>query len=115
MLKNASATGNWNIFDNMRGTPVGSDEAVLSANLSNAESSTEYLSPTATGFQLKSTSSEVNANGNSYIYCAIRRPDKVPVSSSEVYKGIARTGNGVATNVTGVGFAPDMLTTRTRT
>lgn len=108
MVKNASGTGNWQIIDNMRGMAVGSADATLQANLSGAEASADYVSPTATGFQVTSTSSEVNTNGSTYIYLAIRRPNKPPTTGTEVYNAIARTGTGAAATVTGVGFAPDL-------
>ena len=114
MLKNATGTGGWQIIDSMRGMPVGSADATLQANLSNAESSVDYISPTATGFQLTSTSSEVNASGSTYIYLAIRRPNKPPTTGTEVYNAIARTGTGAAATITGVGFAPDALLSKSR-
>lgn len=109
MIKNASGTGNWQIIDSMRGMPVGSADAILQANLSNAESAVDFVSPTATGFQISSTSSEVNTNGATYIYLAIRRPNKPPKSGVEVFAPIARTGTGAAATVTGVGFNPDLV------
>ena len=108
MIKNASGMGNWQIIDSMRGMPVGSADATLQANLTNTEDSVDYISPTATGFQITSTSSEVNTSGSNYIYLAIRRPNKPPTTGTEVYNAIARTGTGTAATVTGVGFAPDL-------
>ena len=115
MIKNASGTGNWQIIDSMRGMPVGSADATLQANLANAESSVDYISPTATGFQITSTSSEVNTPGSNYIYLAIRRPNKPPTTGTEVYNAIARTATNAAATVTGVGFAPDLVHSFTRT
>jgi hypothetical protein len=115
MIKNASGTGNWQVIDSMRGMPVGYADATLQANLANAESSVEYLSPTATGFQITSTSTEVNTNGSLYIYMAIRMPNKPPTTGTQVYNAIARTGTGAAATVTGVGFAPDLVLVDRRT
>ena len=102
IIKNASATGNWQIIDNMRGMPVGSADATLQSNLSNAESAVDYISPTATGFQVTSTSSEVNTSGATYIYMAIRRgPMRAPTSGSTVFSPIASsaaTGTKLTTN-----------------
>ena len=86
MIKNAAGTGNWQIIDNMRGMSVGSADATLQANLSNAESAVDYVSPLATGFQITSTSSEVNTGGEAYIYLAIRRgPMKTPTVGTSVF------------------------------
>lgn len=108
MIKNASGTGNWQIIDSMRGMPVGSSDATLQANLSNAESSVDYISPTATGFNIVTINSAFNTSAGSYIYLAIRRPNKPPTTGTEVYNAIARTGTSAAATVTGVGFAPDL-------
>ena len=96
MVKRATGgTGNWQILDNMRGLPVGSADATLQANLSNAETSVDYVSPTATGFQVVSTSSEVNTNTSTYIYVAIRRgPMKTPTLGTSVFNATFGTGGG---------------------
>lgn len=88
-----ASVGNWQIIDSMRGMPVGSAAATLQANLSNSESSVDYISPTSTGFQITSMSSEVNTSGSSYIYLAIRRPNKPPTSGTEVYTPLTQVGN----------------------
>lgn len=109
MIKNASGPGNWQIIDNMRGMPVGSADATLQANLTNAESSADYASPTATGFQVTSTSSEVNTSGSTYIYLAIRRPNKPPTSGTEVFS--LASGNTSGTNIS-AGFPSDAVITK---
>jgi hypothetical protein len=112
MVKNATvAGGNWTIWDNMRGMPVGSADARLYANLSNAETTSDQVEPTATGFTIKGA-----ALGNgTYIYIAIRRgPMKVPTDGTKVFSPVARTGNDTETQVTGVGFSPDMWMVRGR-
>jgi hypothetical protein len=104
MIKRANSTGNWQLIDNMRGMPVGSADATLQANLANAESSVDYVSPTATGFQVVSTSSEVNTNASTYIYIAIRRgPMKTPTLGTSVFNPVAYTEvfpGGVTVNTT---------------
>jgi hypothetical protein len=90
MIKNASGVGNWNIIDNMRGMPVGAADFYLEANTADAETSLELFSPTSTGFQITSTSSEVNTSGSNYIYMAIRRgPMKVPTDGTSVFAPVA--------------------------
>jgi hypothetical protein len=109
MIKNATGTGSWQIIDNMRGMSVGGADATLQANASTAENSVDYVSPTATGFQVTSTSAEVNTSSSTYIYMAIRRPNKPPTSGTQVYNAIARTGTRALATVSGVGFAPDFV------
>ena len=107
-------TGNWQIIDSMRGMPVGSADATLQANLSSAESSIEYLSPTATGFQLTSTSSEVNTSGSTYVYMAIRRPNKPPTSGTQVFEPSTRAGTGATATTTNLAFPLDMVWSKGR-
>ena len=93
MVKRSSAAGtNWYIIDNMRGFNVvdSNGNALLQPNTSAAETSTNpggtYMVPTATGFQIRSTDGEVNSNGQTYIYIAIRRgPMKVPTTGTSVF------------------------------
>jgi hypothetical protein len=115
MIKNATTTGNWNIIDNMRGMPVGSADATLQTNLSAAESSVDYVTPTATGFQIISTSSEVNTSGQLYVYIAIRRgPMKVPTTGTSVFGLNARTGTGANATVTGGDGVTDLAIIKNR-
>jgi hypothetical protein len=111
MIKRASGgTGNWQIIDNMRGMPLVVADATLQANLSNAESSVNYVSPTATGFQVVSTSSEVNTSGNTYIYIAIRRgPMKVPTTGTSVFAPVTYTGDGTTNRVITTGIVTDLF------
>lgn len=87
LIKNASGAGrNWLLFDNMRGMVVGSADAYLVPNAADAEASFNYLSPTATGFQITATDGSVNNNGQTFIYMAIRRgPMRTPTLGTSVF------------------------------
>ncbi len=87
MIKSADGSENWQIFDSMRGMPVGGRPISLYPNLSNAEDAfTEHFDITPTGFQLKSQSNRTNASGSNYIYMAIRRgPLAVPDDATKVF------------------------------
>jgi len=102
MLKNASSTGNWFMFDTMRGIVTGANDARLLANSNNAEytqSDGTYIDLTSTGFKLTSASSHINGNGNTIIYCAIRRPDGYVGKPVELGTGVFAmdTGNSSST------------------
>ena len=119
MFKSASGTspiGDWYIEDAMRGLTTSQQHKVLSANTSaaeNAGSGTYYATvPTSTGFRANSAFCNPSIT---YIYLAIRRPNKPPTTGTQVYNAIARTGTGAAATVTGVGFAPDFASIRART
>ena len=117
LIKNASSSANWVIQDVMRGFDQ-TQLKDLAANLSNAEDinggGAKFLSPTATGFSIHTNSGAWNGSGNTYIYLAIRRPNKPPTSGTQVYNAIARAGTGAAATVTGVGFAPDLVMCQAR-
>ena len=119
MIKSASISNPWYISDEMRGFTAGVADggfATLQPNASSAEvASTQTVAKTSTGFRIVNSGTGVNGSGATYIYLAIRRPNKPPTSGTQVYNAIARTGTGAAATVTGVGFAPDLVMCQART
>lgn len=80
LYKKYNGTGDWKIVDTARGFTVTASNELL-ANASSAETS-QSITPvviTGTGFTIRDTSNY------SYIYLAIRRPNKPPTSGTEVY------------------------------
>lgn len=96
LIKPSTTASGWVIVDSMRGTPVGGQNARLYANASYSEGtgSNGPVSPTATGFTVPSTDIGWNNNGQTYIYMAIRRPNKPPTSGTQVF---ALGANGLGT------------------
>ena len=116
MIKRTDAAASWEMLDIMRGMPTGGEGSYLRANSTNAEatSSNHSVTPSPTGFTIDSTSN-INGNGDSFIYIAIRRgPMAVPESATEAYNTILRTGTSATASVTGVGFSPDLIITGAR-
>jgi hypothetical protein len=111
MIKRTDSTGNWIIFDNMRGWST--DQAQLNPNSSGAEGVGGPLQIIqSTGFATKAFSFSGNSSN---IYIAIRRgPMKVPTSGTQVYNAIARTGTNTNATISGVGFSPDLVLGMTR-
>jgi len=101
MIKRASGgLGGWIMCDVMRGiaTPTAYDTPAtvnsLQAESSSAESFAFTFGVTATGFNLRESNTQVNANGDIYIYIAIRRgPMKVPTSGTSVFTPVSTTPN----------------------
>jgi hypothetical protein len=123
MVKQSSASGQyWNMIDVMRGFDVSTGAQTLGANASDIEytnagfgSGTPIMSPTATGFQVRSAQPATNASGATYIYIAIRRgPMKVPTSGTSVFSPVVRTGTNAVASITGLGFAPDLAVIKFR-
>ena len=75
LVRRANTTGNWRIWDSMRGIATGGDDATLYPNATSAEYSNEKIELTSTGFKIKASDAEYNGSGDSFIYMCIRRPD----------------------------------------
>ena len=110
MTKGSSVAESWRITDISRGMSATGGGFQLQANSSLAEEGTSQPLINSTGFKTTAYSSS-----HTFIYLAIRRPNKPPTSGTQVYNAIARTGTGAAATVTGVGFAPDLFLGRQRT
>ena len=110
LVKSASGTSNWWLADTMRGMTASNQTNYLSANTSNAEGGPSALyGPTATGFNAQAQ----NAS-QTYIYIAIRRPNKPPTSGTQVFSPIARSGTGASGASTGFGNVTDLVFTKQR-
>jgi hypothetical protein len=96
LIKETSQSGNsWSLYDSMRGLTVSGPSGHLRPNANDAEDTSSVdVRPTATGFQIISTSTRVNRSGENFIYVAIRRPMKVPTVGTSVFAPVAYTGTG---------------------
>lgn len=112
LYKSSDQTSNWRILDSMRGMPVNTDTKYLQANTADAESSAALLQPSATGFY-SILGGSVNPN-TSYIYIAIRRPNKPPTVGTEVFAPATRTGTGATGSTTAFGEVTDLAVTKDR-
>ena len=115
LIKPATSSGNWTIVDSIRSLSHTAGHYLV-PNLAQADMSATVgtVVPNATGFKIGTDSTYLNQSDQTYIYLAIRRPNKPPKSGTEVYNAIARTGTGAAATVTGVGFAPDLVMTKSQ-
>jgi hypothetical protein len=105
MVKNATATGDWTMYDNMRGAVTGTTGSkYLHPNKSDAEA-TRGFSFLSKGFQPRNSGADSNSNGKTYIYMAIRRgPLAPPESATEVFDVDLTT----STSAFSVGFPVDL-------
>lgn len=72
-LKRAiGGTGDWYALDTVRGISESGADAVTKLNLRAADVSVNILKLNSTGFQITSSDSNVNTNGDTYIYMAVR-------------------------------------------
>ena len=69
LLKNSSGSSDWQLIDNKRlGYNV--DNNRLKANETQTEDTTDYLDLLSNGFKIRSTSSDYNTSGITFIYAA---------------------------------------------
>ena len=109
LIKNASSSANWQLIDTMRGFSMGDDWPLI-PNLSNAETDYQVANPSATGFDISTTSFVANTSGATYIYIAIRRgPMKTPTTGTSVFEPAIRAGTGTTATVTSNVSPIDML------
>ena len=88
LIRHTANDGNsWHIFDSIRGVVTGGSDAFLAPNTNGDEQTTaDKIEFNASGFQLKRADGDVNANGNKYIYMAIRRGGmQTPTAASDVF------------------------------
>jgi hypothetical protein len=110
LIKSTIESGNWSLYDNMRGVPTGPDDLILYPNTSGAEEATGAANDidfNATGFTLQRLTSRLNNADQNYIYIAIRRgPMKVPTDGTSVFAPLAVNNATGTANTTG--FPVDM-------
>lgn len=114
MIKNAHSTGSWRIFDSMRGMPLGNDRYLAAERSDQAEVTQSSIDPTATGFKVTTTSSDLNTNGGTYVYMAIRMPNKPPTLGTEVFRPVVYTGTNTDNRLVTTGIKTDMVLVRER-
>ena len=109
MVKCISSAEEWVINDSMRGmfaNPASSAYA-LKPNLTDAESLYGVgVNLNATGF------TGFGSGSKTYIYMAIRRPNKPPTLGTQVYKGVLHPSSGAMQF--SAGFPPDLVISMTR-
>jgi hypothetical protein len=70
LIKRTDSTGDWYVWDSVRGMVVGTDPSLL-LNTTAAEVNANSVYTITTGFQIVSTAAGINASGGTYIFLAI--------------------------------------------
>jgi len=109
LIKNVSTAKEWRLHDIMRGMYIGDNANFLQPNSIAAEASDSGpLSFDANGFQLVTGGSEVNENGDKYIYIAIRRgPLNPPTDATKVFN--VQEVSGATNSTVTTGFPVDLI------
>jgi len=104
LFKCTSSGGNgygWGMFDVMR-------NKFLFSESTSAEYAAGRIIPTANGFRFTSGDSDINESGETYIYMAIRRPNKPPEAGTEVFAIDTRGGTSPTPPTFNSGFPVDL-------
>ena len=98
----SGGTGDWKIFDNMRGlSGNGLTDAFLESNTTDAEQSNlNCVDISSTGFELKSSDTNWNASNDKYIYIAIRRNDGYVGKPPDAGTGVFTMDTGASSSTT---------------
>jgi hypothetical protein len=102
ILKRADFATAWMMVDNMRGATADGINANLYPHLSNSEvPGSTGIAFLSNGFQPRTSDSDYNVSGNTYIYLAIRRgPMKTPTDATKVFAPVAYTGSATPAVIT---------------
>jgi hypothetical protein len=72
LIKRADSTGDWYVWDTARGIVSGNDSYLLLNSTAAEVTTTDYIDPLSSGFQISSTApAAINASGGSFIYLAV--------------------------------------------
>jgi hypothetical protein len=72
MIKRTDSTGDWYVWDSVRGIVAGNDPYLLLNSTAAEVTGTDYVDTYSAGFEISSTApAAINANGGSFIFWAI--------------------------------------------
>ena len=72
LIKRTDSTGDWYVWDSARGIVAGNDPYLLLNSTAAEVTSTDYIDPVSSGFEISSTApAAINASGGSFIFLAI--------------------------------------------
>ena len=107
MIK-STGSGGWHMYDNKRNTQNPRDNTLeANGNFAESISTSRNFDFYSNGFQPKTTNTEFNAAGVTYIYLAIAANPAPTPTLANSFKAVAYTGDGVnGRSVNDVGFLP---------
>jgi len=118
LIKRTNSAESWILYDSLRGVSSyssASNDSKFEVNNSDAESLVNHINITSKGFTFTTGNAQVNQDGNTYVYTAIRRPDpavqKPAELGTEVFAMDTASGSSVIPNFDS-GFVVDFAITR---
>ena len=113
MVKCVSTTGqDWRIWDSARGMPTGGtlaggagNDKSLKVNATTAESSLDEINVRSDGFNFN-----LLGSAQTFVYMAIRRPNKPPTVGTQVYgNALVTEGAGGSSQTVSIPIQPDLI------
>jgi hypothetical protein len=121
IIKSATGTRSWRMIDNKR-SPENPATKDLRADAETAENDWaangwgNILNFNTNGFEIIGSDTQVNANGETYIYMAFAAdPTTIEPSLEDSFNTVVYTGTSGTQSITGVGFQPDLVWAKNRT
>ena len=112
MVKRTSSFSDWSVFDNKRNL-TNPRNLVLAPNQPDAERTYGPVTFLSNGFQVISTNSGLNSNGDTFLYmCFAADPDTEAPTVAKSFSTVTYTGTGSAQTIDGLGFKPSFLWTK---
>jgi hypothetical protein len=72
LIKRTDSTGDWYVYDSVRGIVAGNDPYLLLNSTAGEVTGTDYIDPLSSGFTVTSSApAALNASGGTYIFLAI--------------------------------------------
>jgi hypothetical protein len=107
--------GGWYLFDSIRGIYSGSTDPTVQTQETNEEASSTnaMIELTPTGFKTDGEGLGANADGGTYIYMAIRRPNKPPEAAINVFAIDTSEGTSPTPPQFTSGFVTDFIIRKT--
>lgn len=113
IIKRTDSTANWRMFDNKR-SPRNPRDQELYPNLNNAESLFVTVDFCKNGFELRTTDSNTNGSGATYLYFVVAGdPDTSTPTADNSFQPALYTGTGGA-SIAPLTFKPDLVWVKAR-
>ena len=110
MIKRTDSSSDWLMYDNKRSTSNPRD-SIFRANTNQAEltSAVVNLDFLSNGFQLKTSTADLNASGGTYIYIAFGSDASAAPALADSFANKLYDGTGGTQAITGLGFSPSFV------
>lgn len=108
LYKDAAATTDWKITDNLQGLTTSGNNTILKPNTTAAAAEETLLKLNSKGIAIAASTSQT------LIYLAVRKSNKKPLTAASVFQPIVYTGTNVDNRLISTGIKTDLILIRER-